>query len=104
MLITFQRYVHADVELVDLTKPLEAQMQRQFLAEMDEAQSPSFRLVTTRATELEKPASAFFEFVLDFPSFDGRDPTEVAKELQTLLYDEGGVAGFFQAGDHYFSC
>jgi hypothetical protein len=108
MRVTFQRYVHADVEVFE-DQPevygelsLDEQMKKLFEGEMEECRFPAYKIVEVRQRAQDRPAVHWFEYVLEFPSLEGKTPVEIAREFQKEQYDERGMSGFFQVGDHNF--
>jgi hypothetical protein len=106
MQITFQRYVVEDRELLEehfKGIPLADAMRQQFEVELDAARAPRHTIVETRLCARKDPKNDWYEFVLDFPSYEGREIPEVVKEVQGF-YDEGGLAGFFECGNTRHTC
>ena len=107
MKITFQRYVVEDRELLEEHfpgVPLKDAMRQQFEIELDLSNAPRHTIVEIHSQREEDPNHHWFEFVVDFPGYDGREIPDVVKEVQDSIYDEGGLAGFFLMGNTRHTC
>lgn len=108
MKVTFQRYVHADLEVFEDAKyqglTLPEQMRKLFELELEECGFPEYEIVKVRERRKDNPGLHFFEYLVRFPSLEGKgSKEEVAAQLQKEQYDENGMSGFFWMGDVDFT-
>lgn len=103
--VTFQRYVHADLDMFEDAKyqglTLPEQMRKLFELELEECEFPEYEIVRVRERRKDNPGLHFFEYLVRFPSLEGKGlkEEEVAAQLQKKQYDENGMSGFFWMGD-----
>lgn len=105
MIVTFQRYVNADIEVFEGAPDkygelsLPEQMRKLFELELEECEFPAYEIVEVREKCKDDPGGHFFEYVLRFPSLEGEDPKVASKRFQEEQYDDNGMTGFFWMGD-----